>query len=252
MVDDPTFRDSLIRSLRPLFISMTEKLVAQGTVGSELFILARGALAAYVDTNIAHAAPAPKELTAADQLADSNVLVSEVEAGNPSSCVGEVSLLADLGCKKMRSATVIAQSHCELYSFAGANFNDLIGDFPKAKAVFFKLAKERLARSQKIRDQKAREDRLRQSQGSVKAMQFGNKLLSLRSIARDAGAEAEGGKATTGLGGLLRYHQEPELTLSPEEKVALRLDKLEAKLERLTELVVGGVDELKASLRKGA
>ena len=251
MVDDPTFRDKLMRSLRPLFISMTEKLIAQGTMGDELFILARGALAVYVDTSVAHAAAAPSASSAPGELADSNVWVAEVLAGNPTSCVGEVALLPELGCKKMRSATVMAQSHCELYSFAGAELNALLEDFAKANKFFYELAKERLACSQDARDNKEREDRIRQHQGSVKAMQFGQKLLSKKlQREREAMAELdELNKPTNTVGGLVKYMQEPE-PISHEDRVSLRLDQLEAKLENLTHILVGGVHDLKAAVRK--
>ena len=146
LVDDPTFRDSLIRNLQPSLVSPGDALMEQGTVGDEVFLLAQGTLEALYDPDhvagtiapngtsqddhsasaggsgitpdrktsrcsLKQAAHAPAEAKASapsssKKTLGSAVLLGVVSAGHEHSIVGEIALLPELFTSKLRTATV--------------------------------------------------------------------------------------------------------------------------------------------------
>ena len=244
MVEDPTFRDALIRSLRPLLISPGEVLIDQATVGEELYILAQGALTIYFDPKVEDAvivkmgggaaAAAKQKPTESDQW------VGEVVAGHEGSIVGEVALMPETGCEKVRTATVLARDNCELYSISGAAFLDVCRDYPAARKIFAERAKLRLTKTNKMREEAQLEvsSRLRQVSGSLKARKFGMKL-QVRAENTRAAASAEAKSPGTPAerdkwGGLVKWHRQGEFAgVSTEEQISLRLELLESGQERL-------------------
>jgi len=156
LVDDPTFRDTLMNVLQPLLVSPGDVLVEQGTLGHEVFILTKGVVDVDYDPN--HV-PGSWDRALPAEPADcptgrspTAVVVGQVVAGARNSIVGEAALLPELGCAKLRSATARAREHCELYSVNASAFIQLCDDYPLAKLGILDIARERLAQISVVRE----------------------------------------------------------------------------------------------------
>ena len=263
IVEDPTFRDALIRSLRPLLISPTEVLIDQGTVGEELYILSQGTLSIYFDPKVEDSVLVKTGGVAPNKPTETDQWVGEVVGGHEGSIVGEVALLPETGCEKVRTSTVLAKDNCELYSLNGVAFLDICRDYPAARKIFADRAKLRLAKTNKMREETQQEvsSRLRQVSGSLKARKFGMKL-QIRAENTKALANASPEKSASPAlserdkwGGLVKWHRQGEYAgASPEEQISMRLEyleggqvRLEKQLQTLTRLLEGGLTELRAA-----
>ena len=326
LVDDPTFRDSLIRNLQPSLVSPGDALMEQGTVGDEVFLLAQGTLEALYDPDhvagtiapngtsqddhsasaggsgttpdrktsrcsLKQAAHAPAEAKASapsssKKTLGSAVLLGVVSAGHEHSIVGEIALLPELFTSKLRTATVQAQSHCELYSIRADAFRELCNDYPAAKEKLVALGKQRVQRLKEVKEgiNAAKVLGLGMSTSNL-ALTFGRKLKDKReakskeaqlaqlgvspaSLRADAPQSSpmlnEGGsrwkglvtyssKASSALGAGRAAAAAEALSADVSRRLAsieTRQADLESQISKLTAVVTSGLADVKRALAK--
>ena len=112
------------------------------------------------------------------------------------SFVGEVALFEETGSKRhLRSATVIAKSHCELYAVSAHVFGEICKKYPQARRVMLTLARQRVERTDSLR-----KEYLRKTQGWRVALDVMRLAApSTSSSIGQASASADAGIALTDL-----------------------------------------------------
>ena len=234
LVDDPAYRDVMLRAVRPMLIAPEEVLMTQATLGEEAFLLAhgqleirynpsmsapgrkhatqstptparhaarRGSLAGFDvdddeeddDLDVAFAAPTSHTQ---EEMPVSGEVIGEVRGGQMDSFVGEVALFEETGSKRhLRSATVIAKSHCELYAVSAHVFGEICKKYPQARRVMLTLARQRVERTDSLR-----KEYLRKTQGWRVALDVMRLAApSTSSSIGQASASADAGIALTDL-----------------------------------------------------
>ena len=96
--------------------------------------------------------------------------IGEVRGGRLDSLVGEVALFPETAASThLRTCTVVARSHCELYAISRLDFHELCAQYPAARSRFVALAKERRKRTDELRRSWEHENRIATLRGAVSA-----------------------------------------------------------------------------------
>ena len=213
------------------------------------------------------------------------MLLGVVSAGHEHSIVGEIALLPELFTSKLRTATVQAQSHCELYSIRADAFRELCNDYPAAKEKLVALGKQRVQRLKEVKEgiNAAKVLGLGMSTSNL-ALTFGRKLKDKReakskeaqlaqgvspaSLRADAPQSSpmlnEGGsrwkglvtyssKASSALGAGRAAAAAEALSADVSRRLAsieTRQADLESQISKLTAVVTSGLADVKRALAK--
>ena len=125
LLEDENFWDAMLRAMQPHLIAPDETLVTQGRTGNEMFLVTHGRLEVFYK---------PKNHFKNAQQ-DAPVHVRNI---GPGGHVGEIALFSafDLGPhpaggrRDLRTATVVAKEHCELFAVERQSFLVICKDYP--------------------------------------------------------------------------------------------------------------------------
>ena len=145
LLEDENFWDAMLRAMQPHLISPDETLITQGRLGNEMYLITHGRLEVfYTASNVlVTTKPEPKH-------------VRNIITGGH---VGEIALFSAFDLRDgpsgderrdLRTATVIARAHCELFAIERGPFLQICKDFPTVRDHFISVAKERLAHTDKL------------------------------------------------------------------------------------------------------
>ena len=141
LLEDENFWDAMLRAMQPHLISPMETLLKQGSNGNEMYLVTHGKLEVlFTPSHFLHAknGPPPQH-------------VRNVGTGG---FVGEIALFSAFnlggdevsidGRRDVRTATVMAKDHCELFAIERSSFLTICKDYPTVREHFLKVARERM------------------------------------------------------------------------------------------------------------
>ena len=175
----------------------------------------------YLSKSKQEGAPAPTVASRDVRPSAGAVKICTVAGGSLESLLGEVAMFTETGSQlHQRTATVLARDQCELYCISGSAFALLCKNYPAARIALIRLAKRRLERTDKLREEHAA-----QHGAPTHAAPVALPPVSPggRSPAQAGFGPASPGNVSTRLQSLERGQA-----------------RMEAQLERLTELLTAG------------
>lgn len=146
LLEDENFWDAMLRAMQPHLISPDETLITQGRLGNEMFLVTHGRLEVfYTPTSVLRTTQAePKH-------------IRNITTGGH---VGEIALFSAFDLRDgslnsedrrdLRSATVIARAHCELFAIERQSFLQICKDYTSVRDHFMHVAMERVKHTDKL------------------------------------------------------------------------------------------------------